>query len=281
MMSYKLLSLILCVTCLLSACTDSVSLSASEARLNDTGITWGGNYPKSNNEDCSAAINEQELAKGEQITGDILSQQDCASGRDVLLKNKQSAFEYQKIDGVGKALNSSATQWDCVIDKVSGLMWEVKKPSDEEYGSAGLHDADDRFTWYSGVSSENGGAVGDWNQQYNQCFGYRENTPMSYCNTGEFVSRVNTKGLCGYNDWRLPTRPELETLVHFGVTRPAISLDYFPNTQNDFYWSSSPVVRKTSSAWAVSFQFGFTAELQRTNGRPLRLVRPALEEGKE
>ncbi len=191
-------------------------------------------------------------------------------GRDTLFENRKVAFEYQKIGSQGESLVDSATAWSCVVDKVSGLMWELKTVTE---GGAGLHNAEDRFAWYSGKSSENGGAVGDWNQHYDQCFGYQKNTPASYCNTGEFVSRVNEQGLCGFNDWRLPSRPELETLVHFGVTRPSISSEYFPNTQNNFYWSRSPVVRKPGSAWAVSFQFGFSAELQRSNGRPVRLVR--------
>ena len=279
-MQYKQLLSIVCAVGVLSACSDSLPLTTSQLRLNDTGITWGGNYPKSNNENCTALVKDQELPETEIISGDILSQQDCMKGRDSLFKNKSSAFEYQKVDGEGKTVPLSAKEWNCVVDKMSGLMWEVKKAADEKYGNAGLHDSDDRFTWYSGVSSQNGGAVGDWNQRYDQCFAYEKSLPVSYCNTGEFVSRVNEQGLCGFNDWRLPTRPELETLVHFGITRPSISTSLFPNTQNEFYWSSSPVVRKASSTWAVSFQFGFTAELQRANGRPVRLVRNANLENK-
>jgi len=277
-MKIFLLMLVFAMIC--TACSDKQSEPSVQQKINDTGITWGGNYPRSINEDCSAQINQEDLLEGETISGDILSQQDCMHGRDVTTGAPLKAgFSYQKIDASGKQVSSTAKEWHCVIDKVSGLMWEVKTAGDGEYGNNGLHDADDRYTWYSGATTRNGGAVGDWNQRYDHCTGYQENQPITYCNTAEFLSRVNAEGWCGHKDWRIPTRPELESLVHFGRTRPAIHSEFFPNTKNEFYWSSSPVVRKPTSAWAVSFQFGFSAELQRSNSRPVRLVRSVDGEG--
>ena len=244
-------------------------------KLNDTGITWGGNYPKDINDDCSAKIDTDNLPDGESITGDILAQQDCASGRDMFAAKRDgaTAFSYQKIDRNGKPLERGVSAWGCVLDEVSGLMWEVKHPVDGEYGNAGLHDGDDLFTWYSSVRVENGGAIGDWNSRFNQCAGFEEGKPMSFCNMEEFTRRVNEQGLCGYSDWRIPSRPELDSLVNFGRTMPAIDTEYFPNTKNEFYWSRSATAGFKESAWAVSFQFGYAAALQRTNSRPVRLVR--------
>lgn len=258
---------------LLAACTKQPPLTESQRKLNDTGITWGGNYPKDINKDCTAVIDVQKLPEGDLASGDILAQQDCSGGRDTLYGDGNNGFHYTKTDANGKSLSKGAKQWQCVVDEVSQLMWEVKVPSDEQYGNSGPHDSDDRFTWYSGVSAANGGAVGEWNQKYNQCDGYDKNQPATFCNTGEYVARVNKAGLCGHSDWRVPTRPELESLVNFGVSRPAIDVKFFPNTQLDFYWSSSPVVDQPSSAWGVSFQFGFSAPLQRNNSRFVRLVR--------
>lgn len=248
-----------------------VEQQEAAAKLNDTGITWGGNYPKNINDDCSAKIDLTLLPEGEKIEGDILAQQDCMSGRD---KGKSKAgFDYSKVAADGSLLKDDAAQWSCVLDRVMGLVWEVKHPADGQYGNAGLSDGDDVFTWYNSNYAENGGAVGDWNAKVNQCAGYQPNQPMTYCNIDEFVRRVNESRLCGFSDWRVPSRSELESLVHFGTTRPAIDSSVFPNTKNEFYWSRSATAGFPAMAWGVSFQFGYAAPLQRNNGRPVRLVR--------
>lgn len=237
--------------------------------LNDTGITWGGDYPKDINDDCSADINVEQLLDGDVIEGDILLAQDCTHGRDA----ESGGFMYRKLNFKGEFLEADAESWACVLDEVSGLLWEVKQEADGEYGNRGLSDADDLFTWYNSRPGANGGSVGDWNARFNQCTGYAEGQPMTYCNIEEFVSRINTFGLCGRKGWRVPSRQELESLVDFGRTMPAINTDFFPNTKNNFYWSYAPVVGQKESAWGVSFQFGYSGPLKRDNGRNVRLVR--------
>lgn len=279
---------LVCLTGLLGCADDNSDPSQSKSEvnekapalpvLNDTGITWGGNYPADINEGCSATVFADRLAEGETIEGDILSGQDCSHGADSKDVNNQdgfAGFKYTKISNKGEPLTADAQQWACVEDQVSGLMWEVKLPSDKKYGNAGFHDADDLFMWYWGDGAENGGAVGNWNSEFNQCTGYVEGQPVTYCNLSEFISRVNTVGLCGHKDWRVPSRHELESLVHYGTTRPAIDTNYFPNTVNDYYWSLTPTASSKETAWAVSFQFGFAAPLRRDNPRNVRLVRTA------
>lgn len=241
-------------------------------KINDTGIVWGGDYPKDINEDCSAEFNQDQLAEGEHYEGDLVAYQDCNQGADAAGEVREPAFKYQKVSVSGELLDDDAEIWTCVLDKVSGLLWEVKEAADETYGNRGLHDADDLFTWYNARPDANGGAVGDWNASFNQCTGYTAEQPVTFCNTEEFISRVNKHGYCGRQDWRVPTRAELETLVHFGRSMPAIDLRYFPNTKNDFFWTDTPVVGMPSMAWAVSFQFGFSAHMKRDNGHSVRVV---------
>lgn len=245
-------------------------------RLNDTGITWGADYPRGVNEDCSAAIDRERLPAGAEVEGDILSQQDCTRGRDKVLDNDSdgaAGFEYRKVGGEGGKLPADAGSWHCVLDETTGLLWEVKRVADGVYGNSGLHDGDDRFTWYNPIRSGNGGAIGDWNRRHDQCAGYAAETPTTYCNTNAFVSRVNKHGLCGFSDWRLPTRTELAGLVHFGRASPAIDTVYFPNTRAGFYWTASPDAKLKGRAWAIKFQFGYAAPMPRDNGRFVRLVR--------
>lgn len=284
------------MTCGLTSCADQEQTGIAEViapavskqfkpQLNDTGITWGGNYPKGINEDCSARIHSGDLDEGQAPSGDILSAQDCMTGQDATASvdinnitiKKRSAFHYSKIDVQGSLLDGDAPVWFCILDKKTGLMWEVKQPSDGQFANRGLHDADDIFMWYSGDPKNNGGSVGKWNADFANCTGFVKGQPATYCNTGEFVRRINQQKLCGYDDWRLPTLPELSGITHYGRTQPAIDIEFFPHAQSQYYWSSTPSAGNRDLAWAVNFQFGNTAPLRRDNARPIRLVRSAHE----
>ena len=235
-------------------------LQNPSSKLNDTGITWRGIIPKGVDDNCADDV----------VTEDTSSQQDCNTGRDVILRdnsNGMAGFSYVKIDANGKTLPNDAHEWRCVADEVSGFMWEVKSTTVD------LHNSSDKFTWYNANKKTNGGDIGDWNNRGNHCYGYEEGKPKTYCHTEQFVSRVNKQGLCGFYDWRLPTRQELTSLIHFGRTEPAIDTQFFPHTQHDFYWTNSPTATRTLEAWTVSFEYGFTTPMRRTDTRYARLVR--------
>jgi hypothetical protein len=262
------------------------STPASAGKLNDTGITWGGDYPKDINADCSAEFNPQQLKEFEKLKqlvpddpkqGDILSQQDCKHGRDVTANNNSdgaAGFVYRKVSSKGKILDAGAKSWDCVLDEVSGLLWEIKQGMDGVHGNRGLHDGDDIFTWYNPNQTTNGGLLGDWNSESKQCAGYKAGQPATYCNMEEFTLRVNQQGLCGFKDWRVPTVTELATLPHYGRSYPAVDTDYFPHMEKELYlWSSTPSAGAQNAAWALSAQYGFTVPLRYTDNYRVVLVR--------
>ena len=94
-------------------------------------------------------------------------------------------------------------------------------------------------------------------------------------NTEAFVARVNTVGLCGFSDWRLPVSDELSQIVANDRGSPAIAIDtaYFPNTQSGYYWSASPAANYNNGAWLVHFGYGSdSTNLKYTSGY-VRLVR--------
>jgi hypothetical protein len=274
------------ILCGHSWAADAAKAPAPISRLNDTGITWGGDYPKGINADCSAKFNLQQIKDFEKLKqlvpddpkqGDILSQQDCKHGRDVMLNDNSdgaAGFVYRKIDKNGKILDASAKNWDCVLDEITGLLWEVKKGVDGVYGNRGLHDGDDLFTWYNPNSKTNGGLLGDWNSESKQCAGYKAGQPESYCNMDEFKLRVNQQGLCGFKDWRVPTLTELATVINYGHAYPAVDTAYFPHMQKElFIWSSTPSAGAQNAAWALSAEYGYTAPARYTDNYRVVLVR--------
>ncbi|GEM_PF-5326513 len=225
---------------------DTPWVGGSQA-LNDTGITWGGAYPEGNNSTCS---------------GETISQQDCSHGRDVTHNDDSdghAGFSFTKVDN-----------GNCVQDNVTGLMWEVKTDDN------GLHDKDDTYTWYDTNPATNGGADGVDRSSDSpaSCYGYQAGNPATYCNTQAYVVRVNAAGWCGYNDWRMPNREELRSIVDYGRVESAIDINYFPNTVSDlYYWSSSAYAYYSDYAWGVYFHYGLDYSFNRNDSLHVRLVR--------
>jgi hypothetical protein len=72
---------------------------------------------------------------------------------------------------------------------------------------------------------------------------------MSYC-----VSLSRWGG-----GWRLPTRAELLTLVDPTKRSPAIDTNaFFASTAVNDFWSASPYVAESDTAWVISFSGGAT-----------------------
>jgi len=60
----------------------------------------------------------------------------------------------------------------------------------------------------------------------------------------------------GYDDWRLPSKKELQSIVDYSILNPSINTDYFPNTIASYYWTSTTYAGNTSRAWGVTFYDG-------------------------
>ncbi len=80
--------------------------------------------------------------------------------------------------------------------------------------------------------------------------------------------------LDGQQDWRLPSRMELVSLLDFGGLDPTIDLDAFPGTPSDFFWTASPVPF-LNLAYGVRFELGFIYDHDPHGGGRVRCVRAA------
>lgn len=115
----------------------------------------------------------------------------------------------------------------------------------------------------------------------------------------EAIDMAKSFSFAGQNDWRLPNRWELETLVHCtsGVQEPRDKdYKYFNSCKGDyskpttvqsvfspesflpanfdyFYWSSSTVERREYNAWGVDFNNGQRIIYNKDFPRQVRLVR--------
>ena len=242
----------------ISATPQQIVTETTTISLNDSGIDWGGDDPSVNKDDCSS---------------NITAPQDCHQGRDADSSNNDDSdghagFSFTKLDSNGNALAASAAEWSCVQDNVTGLIWEVKTNDDE------LHDKDDSYTWYDTDSATNGGAVGYADSEGSICYGYNSSDTSTYCNIEAFAARVNSAGLCGAKDWRVPSRQELRSIVDYSRINPSIDVDYFPNTiTNSSYSSASAYAKNSDSSWQVKFFYGSDTFLDRYRGYPVRLVR--------
>lgn len=175
-------------------------------------------------------------------------------------------FVVTAVNGYGESSESaqvSATKFTgvtggCVLDNVTGLMWETKTI---DYG---LRDVNKKYTNYSPTFDPNG------------LYGTADDA-------SGFVTAVNATNLCGFSDWRLPLVNELQSIASYSMADMLIYGTWFPYTPVGggtlIYWSASPYVGNplNSYAWSVFFNtYGFVSPVApRVNSAYVRLVRTA------
>ncbi|MDI7270074.1 MAG: DUF1566 domain-containing protein, partial [Myxococcota bacterium] len=77
----------------------------------------------------------------------------------------------------------------------------------------------------------------------------------------------------GHDDWRLPSRNELQSIVDYGRVAPAVDPTAFPATPSNWFWSSSSYAGSASDAWAVYFASGGVDSGGKANTTYVRCVR--------
>jgi hypothetical protein len=87
---------------------------------------------------------------------------------------------------------------------------------------------------------------------------------VAYCDELEFA---------GYSDWRLPSFDELNSIVDIGRYDPAIDTNFFKNTKNSYYWTSTMYAVNSNDAWGIAFSNGYYYNDTKSNSRYVRCVR--------
>jgi hypothetical protein len=147
---------------------------------------------------------------------------------------------YGRVPVAGSTATHPLTE--CMVDRVTGLVWEGKSP---ELAHA-------RSVARSYTHLGNGAAT----------------------DVSGHLAAVNASRLCGFNDWRVPNRMELQSIVNYGATELMNPYHTGLYARGE-HWSSEVDSQNANRAWFVSFMndAGWSLTLQRDVAKPVRLVR--------
>jgi len=202
--------------------------------------------------------------------------QDCVRGRAAadalgfLPKTGASSVrgrDYTKIANSGSELPASAAlgsapgDWACTRDNVTGLIWEVRVND-----AANLRHQGHTYTWYDTDPAVNSGDPGILGTSAT-C-----NATLANCNTTARRDAVNSAGLCGAGDWRMPTPHELQSLVVYDGGAGGYDTIFLPNSSFS-YWTGNTSAGVETRAWLVGLSQVIQGPSSKNSQLGVRLVR--------
>jgi hypothetical protein len=146
---------------------------------------------------------------------------------------------FTKLGAEGTDISDSSC-WDdgfrMVRDNNTGLIWEVKSPR-----LGDINYVDDRYTWQEAQDV--------------------------------YVAELNRQEYGGFDDWRVPFKDELRSVVDYGRSGPAVDPRYFPHCKSDFYWTNAEYRMHPTLAWGIVFGLGSAIPHGKKMARHVRAVR--------
>lgn len=192
-----------------------------------------------------------------------------------------------------------------ISDHETGLMWEKKIALDGNIDIANLQDADVDHEWAATCSLATSKRCQPDAASEAACLAGVEGSPTgcAQCTAGEgtcmasprrtvweFVAALNAANFGGHDDWRVPTRQELSSILDMtsatslsvdeafhgascggactDVNDPACSC-----TQAYFYWSATSLRNVATNAWSVLFEGGAAPAFDKSERYHVRAVR--------
>jgi len=185
---------------------------------------------------------------------------DCLAKQQIAaLKGKTTNFKRCEDDfdaAIAAADAEAATQGAACryVDNGNGtitdlnnlLMWEKK----------GAGNVDDKYTWAT--------AMGDWISQVNGTASGASPNPMPQ------------PGLAGYNDWRLPSIVDLQSILLAPFpcsSSPCIETTFGPVALGHYWSSTSHTTSPETGAWEVDFTDGWINSRSKGDALHVRAVR--------
>ncbi len=79
--------------------------------------------------------------------------------------------------------------------------------------------------------------------------------PLQWAEALDFVREMNRQQVLGFDDWRLPNRRELRSLLDFQTRKPALPLQHpFRDVFPGWYWTSTTAAIAPEHAWYVHME---------------------------
>ena len=155
-------------------------------------------------------------------------------------------------------LFNDGSKWTGTINKlivgfdytITGHAYKCTDCADNETQSSGGGGVDGvsvvigDLEWQLATATENDGlSTGlTWN-----------NDKLNWDNSSSYCEGLD---LAGQQDWWLPDKDELSSLLDTSVSVPKIVAEFRETTESAYYWSSTGAVLYPSYAWGVSFSYG-------------------------
>lgn len=251
------------------------TIYAQTGKLNDTGISTCANAA-SNNVPCGYADGDtygyprQEAEYGraaKETAGQSLGKTGASDANS-------KGFDFSKVQYSNGAIPpavttlGTGTSWGCTKDNVTGLTWDMKVTT---ASNARLNT--NTYNWKNSLAQSNGGISGVTGEASGTtCF-------SSACDTEAYIAYINTLNICGEstNDWRLPTRLELMSIVDAskqGTGNAAVDATYFPNIMPARYWTADNLAGNPNEARIVNMGSGIDGTAPKSSLLHVILVRP-------
>ncbi|MGM0438303.1 MAG: DUF1566 domain-containing protein [Bacillota bacterium] len=155
-----------------------------------------------------------------------------------------NSLSYTKLRARGVEIKEDLS-WEkgfrMVKDDNTGLIWEVKSPDKNDL---------------------------------NYC-----HADYSWKEAQEYIKELNKKQYGGFDDWRLPLKEELRTIVDYSKPEITINENFFPHTRPEFYWSGDKYLADPKLIWGIYFGFGCGIAYLKDLKYPLRAVRQGIIDG--
>ncbi len=154
-----------------------------------------------------------------------------------VLSYNLAAAPYTKLDPSGESLPADAERWSCVLDQASNTIWvHSSTPTDTTTTSGHPWPGES----VESIASPTSRACAESQQ----------------CSPREQLARLNATAFCGSNQWHLPTKDQLLTLIdrQHGATK--VGTKAVPGIAGR-YWSATNSKVNPGYAWTVDLDLGF------------------------